>query len=73
MKIKKMLAPILISVLFILFWGAALLVIWFESKDLLVNIFMTIPFAGLIVCMILVLRQRLREIEKGEEDDLDNY
>lgn len=73
MKVKKMLAPILISVLFILFWGGALLVIWFESKDLVANIFMTIPFAGLILCMILVLRQRLREINGGEEDDLDNY
>lgn len=73
MKVKKLIAPIAISLVFILFWGFFLSMIWIESSDMLVKIFMTIPFAAAIGCMIFVLLQRIQEIKGGNEDDLDNY
>ena len=70
---KKILVPVLISLVFIGFWGFLMFLIWQEAVDWIGKIFMTIPFAGAIGCMIHVLIQRIREIQGGNEDDLDHY
>ncbi len=47
--------------------------IWQETVDLIGKVFMLLPFAGAVGCMIHVLIQRIREIRGGNEDDLDHY
>ena len=70
---KKMLAPILITVLFLVFLavygtGAVLQTGW--SPVLLLFV---IPLIALGIGMLYTLKSRIKEIRSGEEDDLDNY
>ena len=70
---KKMLAPIIITIFFLLYlfvYGA--LVIMAALEQPLVILF-GIPLVLLGAGMIYVLYTRIREIRSGEEDDLDNY
>ena len=70
---KKMAAPIVITILFLVYLVVyAVLVIrdagWSTSMLLL-----TIPLIALGIGMVYVLKERIKEIRSGEEDDLDNY
>jgi CHASE2 domain-containing sensor protein len=70
---KKMVAPIIIAVLFLLYligYGIAIAVTTEWSPVL---ILVAIPLAGLGIGMIVVLKSRIKEIRSGEEDDLSNY
>ena len=70
---KKMLAPIIITIFFLLYlfvYGA--LVIMAALEQPLVILF-GIPLVLLGAGMIYVLYTRIREIRSGEEDDVDNY
>ena len=70
---KKMLAPIIITIFFLLYlfvYGA--LVIMAALEQPLVILF-GIPLVLLGAGMIYVLYTRIREIRSGEEDDLSNY
>ena len=70
---KKMVAPIIITVLFIAYLiGYGLLVasaVEFHPLTLL----LAIPLAALGIGMVYVLYARIKEIRSGEEDDLGNY
>ncbi len=71
---KKMIAPIIITVLFVLYYGG------FAAFCLIVP-YMPLPlklFFGLIPLalagvMIYTLLTRMKEIRSGEEDDLSKY
>ena len=70
---KKMIAPIVITVVFLLylvFYGRFLLTAAEFSPVMLLA---AIPLAALGIGMIQVLKERLNEIRSGEEDDLSNY
>ena len=70
---KKMLAPILITVLFLVFlavYGTAAVVQTGWSPVLLLFV---IPLIALAIGMLYTLKTRIKEIRSGEEDDLDNY
>ena len=70
---KKMLAPIIITAVFLLYlvvYGA--LVIMAALEVPLVILF-GIPLVLLGAGMVYTLITRIREIRSGEEDDLDNY
>ena len=70
---KKMIAPIVITVVFLLylvFYGRFLLTAAEFSPVMLLA---AIPLAALGIGMIHVLKERINEIRSGEEDDLSNY
>lgn len=73
MHIKKMIAPIVITVLTVLY------LIGYLAVCLLVDIPMGFKILGLIILLaligtiIFVLVERIREINSGEEDDLSKY
>ncbi|MBR3007928.1 MAG: hypothetical protein IKH70_04920 [Stomatobaculum sp.] len=70
---KKMIAPIVITVVFLLylvFYGRFLLTAAEFSPVMLLA---AIPLAALGIGMIQVLKERINEIRSGEEDDLSNY
>ena len=70
---KKMIAPIVITVLFLLYligYGIAIAITTDWSP---VMILIAIPLIALGVGMIVVLKSRIKEIRSGEEDDLGNY
>ena len=70
---KKMIAPIVITVVFLLylvFYGRFLLTAAEFSPVMLLA---AIPLAALGIGMIRVLKERINEIRSGEEDDLSNY
>ena len=69
---KKMIAPVIVSVLmiiyYILYFGALVMLLEGLWKYLLG----ILPLA-LSVVMVWVCIERIREIRKGEEDDLSKY
>lgn len=69
---KKKIAPIVITILIVLYYTLYFTLIIFAVPGILKIIFGIIPllFAGL---MIYVCVQRMKEIDGGEEDDLSKY
>ena len=70
---KKMIAPIVITVVFLLYlviYGRFLLAAAEFSPVMLLA---AIPLAALGIGMIQVVKERINEIRSGEEDDLSNY
>jgi len=70
---KKMIAPILITIIFLLYLFAYVALIVMTAADTLMVILFGIPVLLLGIGMVYVLYTRIREIRSGEEDDLDNY
>ena len=68
---KKMIAPIVITALFLVLLVVYLLALVTVSDWRL--IFFAVPLAALGVGMVYTLRARIKEIRSGEEDDLGNY
>ena len=70
---KKMLAPVVITVVFILYligYGIALAVATEWSPVMLL---IAVPLVALGIGMVYTLKSRIKEIRSGEEDDLGNY
>ena len=70
---KKMLAPIVITAIFILYligYGIALAVATEWSPVMLL---IAVPLVALGIGMVYTLKSRIKEIRSGEEDDLGNY
>ena len=73
MKKNPYIAPIVISVFVILYFiGYGWAVATFEMPHITKCVFIIIPVA-LIVGMIFTLKERIKEIKKGENDDLGKY
>ncbi|MCL1918046.1 MAG: hypothetical protein FWG14_06990 [Peptococcaceae bacterium] len=76
MHVKKMIAPIVITVLMLLILGSQVGVyLWLEEPDiswLVIVLGVGIPLlcAGVSIS---VLIERIKEIRSGEEDDLSQY
>ena len=70
---KKMLAPILITIIFLLYLFAYVALIVIAAADTPLVILFGIPVLLLGIGMVYVLYTRIREMRSGEEDDLDNY
>ena len=70
---KKMLAPVVITAIFILYligYGIALAVATEWSPVMLL---IAIPLVALGIGMVYTLKSRIKEIRSGEEDDLGKY
>jgi ABC-type transport system involved in cytochrome bd biosynthesis fused ATPase/permease subunit len=72
-KIKKTIAPVIVSLCLIGYYLSVGIALLKFSIPILVKI--TILIASIIVplVIIMVLVERLKEIKGGEEDDLGNY
>ena len=70
---KKMIAPIVIAVLFLGYLAVYGILIAAAAFRIPVLILLARPLAALGAGMVWVLILRIREIRSGEEDDLDNY
>ena len=70
---KKMIAPVVITLLFLLYLAIYVGVILMTTAFNPVMILFSIPLVALGIGMIHVLKERLSEIRSGEEDDLGNY
>ena len=68
---KKMIAPIIITILFVLYYvGFACVCFYIEGIPLIAKIvFGAVPLILAAVC-VYVLTARIEEIRSGEEDDL---
>lgn len=73
MKIKKMIAPIIITCLLIMYFSLFILGIINIPDPLWVKIIMLIIPLGLMGVSIFVLVERIKEIRSGEEDDISKY
>jgi len=74
MAARKMAAPIIITVIVV-----ALIIIQIAGIFFVPDMPLWIIAVGLLIClgaagmMIYVLIERIKDIKRGEEDDLDNY
>ena len=70
---KKMVAPVLITVFFLIYLIAYGIGIGTAVEWSPLMILLAIPLVALGVGMVYVLKTRIKEIRSGEEDDLGNY
>ena len=70
---KKMAAPIIITILFLLYLIAYGTAIAFVIGWGPIMLLYAVPLIALGIGMVIVLRSRIKEIRSGEEDDLSNY
>ncbi len=74
---KRKVAPIVISIMFILFFsimGISLPIItWREHAPIIITVVLFVIPYTLIVGIVMVLKQRMKEIEGGEEDVARKY
>ena len=70
---KKMTAPIVITVLFVLYLIVYAVLVIRDAGWSPAMLLLTIPLIALGIGMVVVLKERIREIKSGEEDDLEKY
>ena len=71
---RKMIAPILVTVILVLYYiGFFLVCVLIEGIPLIGRVLAGILPLGLAGVSIAVLVERIREIRSGEEDDLSQY
>ncbi len=71
-KKKKMVAPIIITILFVIYLVIYFAVIINEVTGIMKVLLAVVPLA-LAAVMIYVCIQRINEIKGGDEDDLSKY
>ncbi len=70
---KKMIAPVVITILFLVYLIAYGIAAAAASQWNPVLILLALPLLALGIGMVYVLKTRIKEIRSGEEDDLGNY
>ena len=70
---RKMAAPIVVTVLFLAYLAVYAVAVVQSVDSAAVAVLLALPLIALGAGMVVVLRQRIREIRSGEEDDLGNY
>ena len=74
MKMGKLAAPIVVTVLLCLWFGTWLVMAWSaRGLTLWAKLLGTVIPLALIGVSLYVLAQRINEIRSGDEDDLDHY
>lgn len=73
MNKKKMIAPIIITAIVILYYLVYFTLIITVVEPLVLRILLGIIPIALSAVMLCVCIQRINEIKSGEEDDLDRY
>ncbi len=70
---KKMIAPVVITILFLLYLLVYIVMLAREAATEPLVILMGVPLVLLGIGSVVTLFSRIKEIRSGEEDDLDNY
>ena len=70
---KKIIAPLIVTALFIIYFVAYFAVLIFVIPSLVAKIILGIIPLAFAAVMIYVCIQRIKEIRSGEEDDLSKY
>ncbi|GBU23958.1 hypothetical protein R83H12_00578 [Fibrobacteria bacterium R8-3-H12] len=72
---KKYLAPIIVTVFIALYYSIATMLLYnYNDLSFIMKIaIFVVPSIIIIAMMVMVLFERLKEIKKGEEDDLSKY
>ena len=70
---KKMIAPIIITILFLLYLAVYGMLLIKAAMAEPQAILLGVPLVLLGIGMVYTLFTRIREIRSGEEDDLSNY
>ena len=70
---KKMIAPIIVTIIFVLYFFAYAFGITYFVPNIFVKVLLGVIPAIFGVVMIYVCLQRIKEIKDGEEDDLSKY
>ena len=73
MKVKKMIAPIIITIILFIYFSLFIFGIINIYSPLWVKVTVLAILLGLIGASIFVLVERIKEIRSGEEDDLSKY
>ena len=70
---KKIIAPVVITVLVLIYLIAYGVGVMFAAEMHPLFLLLAVPLAFLGAGMVWVLIARIKEIRRGEEDDLSNY
>ena len=70
---KKIIAPLIVTALFIIYFVVYFAVLIFVIPSLVAKIMLGIIPLAFAAVMIYVCIQRIKEIRSGEEDDLSKY
>ena len=70
---RKMIAPIIITVILLIYLAVYLVMMFTATAFSYWFILLALPLAAAGVGLVFTLRERIREIKKGEDDDLSNY
>ena len=70
---KKMIAPVVITILFLLYLLVYIVMLAREASTEPLVILMGVPLVLLGIGSVVTLFGRIKEIRSGEEDDLSNY
>ena len=70
---KKMIAPVIITAVFVIYLLAYIFFLFHTVGFSAFAILLAIPLFALGGGILYTLRERMREIRSGEEDDLSNY
>ena len=74
MKYSKLIAPVIITAILILFlMGYCIIWLFIPEVPLFVRLLLLVIFSGLTGVSIYTLYERIQEIRSGEEDDLSKY
>lgn len=73
MKTKKLIAPIVITIILVMYLFFFVFLCFLINMPILIKIIGCIIPLSLIGLSIYVLVERIKEIESGEEDDLEKY
>ena len=73
MKTKKIIAPLVIGLLLILYFVGFIIVCFLIDVPLIIKILCSILPLALAGVSIYVLIERIHEVRSGEEDDLSHY
>ena len=70
---KKMIAPVIITVIFLLYLIVYLVAVAMTTRLSPGMLLLSIPLVALGTGMVYTLKARIDEIRSGEEDDLSDY
>ena len=70
---KKMIAPVIITVIFLLYLIVYLIAVAMTTRLSPGMLLLSIPLVALGIGMVYTLKARIDEIRSGEEDDLSDY
>jgi heme A synthase len=70
---RKMIAPIVIVGLLVAYYLGIGIILLFFDLPIIIRVGVSVVSLSITIVLLYVLRERIKEIRKGEEDDLSQY